>query len=198
MSIEDAEHRWSTTVELDGTSYEVKWQPHAIGGQDAYEYHLDIEDADALNQELAYKVRELAIQKRIEEIWDEFRIAERGITDEVVLELVEASWDGVFVGQQWNEYFYISDVSKVLKFDTPLDAMYICQSLRRDKKLGFYGFCLVRAEDEERVRSAGEEQTGHKDLRRDDQGGWYCDYCHNVGDPQDEATADASKIPCVL
>lgn len=150
-------------------------------------------DEDADDDAVLDAVKAAFVQMRIDEIHNEYGTP---VTVEEKLEfskkVLERSWDGDWMGQR-SSWFYIDNLAQVLKTDFQ-EAARIVGLLEERKIVGLNGFIIIPWEEAEKTRQYLEDETGHKDLRRSDFGGWSCGHCFRN---EDERGLVPSEVKCV-
>lgn len=187
-------------LEYKNESWRAEWVAYTFEGKETQDRwfgifkksndeFVEVDDEDPLWKEVITAF----VQKRVDELHNEYGTP---VTIEEMLEfsekIIKRSWDGEWMGPR-SSWFYIDNLAEVLKTDFQAAARVVAL-LQERKIVGLNGFIIIPWEEAEETRQYLEKETGHKDLRRSDFGGWSCGYCFSH---VDEYGPSPSEVECV-
>lgn len=190
---------WCSFIIHDGSESFDRWLKVSRKEESGALTDLDsIHDiyGDKKESKKASAIIRLLTDKRVKEIQAEYNIPSESTDELAVTEHILARvWDGEWMGQNRNSYyFFIDTIGEILNKDF-LEAAQIIKTLTVQEKAGLNGFIVVPWKEEDDAFKSWEKATGHKKLYVSDGAGWSCDYCCNR---TDEYGPSASEVPCVL
>lgn len=184
---------WASFVIRDGSETNDRWLK--VSRKEVDGTLTPIDETHAEDSDHHETIVRLLADKRVKEIQAEYKIPSATLDELAVAEQILARvWDGEWMGQLRNSYYFFVDTLGDIFNMEFLEALDIIRVLNRQGKAGLNGFIIVPWKEENDGFESWEKSTGHKKLSVDDSSGWSCDHCGNYAD--DEGPW-ASKVQCV-
>lgn len=184
---------WASFIMFDGSETSDRWLK--VSRKEADGTLTPIDETHAEDRDHHDTIVRLLADKRVKEIQAEYGIPSADLDELAVTEQILARvWDGEWMGQLRNNYYFFVDTLGDIFNMEFLEALDIIRTLNRQQKAGLNGFIIVPWNEEVDGFKSWEKSTGHKKLSVDDSSGWDCQHC---GHYADEEGPWASKVPCV-
>lgn len=184
---------WASFIMFDGHETRDRWLK--VSRKEADETLTPIDETHSEDRDHHDTIVRLLADKRVKEIQAEYGIPSADLDELAVTEQILArAWDGEWMGQLRNNYYFFVDTLGGIFNMEFLEALDIIRTLNQQKKAGLNGFIVVPWKEEEDGFKSWEKSTGHKKLSVGDSSGWDCQHCGNYAD---EEGPWASKVPCV-